>query len=67
MFSMILVGNCVGHDLKGCDSDSIMPTSDSSSVDSSSSVTQESIDNAVVDSPSDSTTLTSDSSSVDSS
>jgi len=67
MFSMILVGNCVGHDLKGCDSDSTMPTSDISSVDSSSSVTQESIDNAVVDSPSDSTMPTSDISSVDSS
>ena len=67
MFSMILVGNCVGHDLKGYDSDSTMPTSDNSSVDSSSSVTQESTDDAVVDSPSDSTMPTSDNSSVDSS
>jgi PGF-pre-PGF domain-containing protein len=67
MFSIILVGNCIGSDLKDFDSDSTMSTLDSSSVDMSSSETQKSTDNTAVDSSSDSTTSTSESSNLDSS
>ena len=66
-FFMMLVGNCLGGGLIDSRSDDTTQTSDSSTVDSSPSVTQESTDNTVVDSTSDSTTQTSDSSTVDSS